>query len=131
MRERENKMKKRKTRFGIILAAALVCIVCLATIIVFTNARYYKWSFRGLRQLFGMEKIADKLSFVLLGDCRNPKIAEEKYRMIEDIATDIISVLQYQNLTDAICGDLEKHAYSVNDRISDVNIRTLNIMAAV
>lgn len=28
-------MKKRKTRFGIILAAALVCIVCLATIIVF------------------------------------------------------------------------------------------------
>lgn len=74
---------------------------------------------------------ADKLSFVLLGDCRDPKIAEEKYRMIEDIATDIISVLQYQNLTDAICGDLEKHAYSVNDRISDVNIRTLNIMAAV
>ena len=36
-----------------------------------------------------------------------------------------------QGLTKAICGDLEKHAYSVNDRVSDANLRNLPVLAAV
>ena len=36
-----------------------------------------------------------------------------------------------QKLTEAICGDLEKHAYSVNDGIEDAEIRNLHILAAI
>ena len=42
-----------------------------------------------------------------------------------------IFLLQDRELTDAICGDLEKHADSVNDRIADSTIRNMNILIAV
>lgn len=86
---------------------------------------YYKWSFRALRQLDG--GLAEKLSLLLLanGD------AEEKYTVIEQIAAQTIDALQSRGLTDAICGDLEKHAYSVNDKIADGALRNLHILAAV
>ena len=51
--------------------------------------------------------------------------------IVEDAAGMLITELQRQSLTDAICGDLEKHAYSVNDRISDSKLRTMHIMAGV
>ncbi len=92
---------------------------------------YYKWSFRALRTVYGGEALADKLSFLLFEDPRNDRTAEEKYDMIESIATDFITLLQERKLTDAICGDLEKHAYSVNDRIEDSWIRNLHILATV
>jgi hypothetical protein len=43
----------------------------------------------------------------------------------------VIDELQEQALTEAICGDLEKHAYSVNDRIRDAEIRNLHILAGI
>lgn len=92
---------------------------------------YYKWSFRALRQLLGTEELADKLSFLLFGDNRDAALAEEKYSVIEEIASIIITDLQERNLTEAICSDLEKHAYSLNDKISDGYIRNLHILAAV
>lgn len=92
---------------------------------------YYKWSFRALRQIFGTEQLSEKLSFLIFGDNRDEKVAERKYYTIEEIAADIISDLQNRNLTKAICGDLEKHAYSVNDRIADGIVRNMNILAAV
>ena len=57
--------------------------------------------------------------------------AETKSMVIEDIASLIIGYLIENNMTKAVCGDLEKHAYSVNDMISDPNIRNLNIFSAV
>ena len=50
---------------------------------------------------------------------------------MEGIASDVIEKLQEQGITEAICGDLEKHAYSVNDGIRDAEIRNLNVMACV
>ena len=50
---------------------------------------------------------------------------------MEGIAADVIDELQRQKLTQAVCGDLEKHAYSVNDRIADAGIRNMHILAAV
>ena len=61
----------------------------------------------------------------------NDANAEEKYRAIEDIASDVIDELAEQGLTKAICGDLEKHAYSVNDGIDDAEIRNMHILAAI
>ena len=92
---------------------------------------YYKWSFRALRQTEDGAELAGKLSFVLLGDHRSEEDAMRKYAMIEEIAGDFITRLQDADLTKAICGDLEKHAYSVNDRIADGTVRNLHILAAV
>ena len=91
---------------------------------------YYKWSFRALRQN-GQKDTAERLSSVLLGDIRDAKTAEDKYYIIEQEASCVISALQEKGLTDAICGDLEKHAYSVNDKIKDGNIRNMHILTAV
>ena len=92
---------------------------------------YYKWSFRALRELIGTEELSEKLSFLLFGDNHDAKIAEKKYGIIEDVASETITWLQERQLTEAICGDLEKHAYSVNDRITDGTVRNMNIMIAV
>lgn len=92
---------------------------------------YYKWSFRALRQLWGAEELADKLSFLLFGDNRDTSVAEEKFNTIEEIAYNLISELKERGLSEATCGDLEKHAYSLNDKISDSYIRNLHILATV
>lgn len=85
---------------------------------------YYKWSFRALRQLDGA--LAERLSLLLRSND-----AEEQYTVVETVAAEIIDALQAQHLTAAICGDLEKHAYSVNDKIADGALRNLHILAAV
>ena len=76
---------------------------------------YYKWAFRAMRELPR-----------LYGD-----MAADKARVIEGMAADVIAELQRQGLTQANCGDLEKHAYSVNDSIADGDIRNLHILEAV
>ena len=91
---------------------------------------YYKWSFRAMRALPKLSMLAETLE-VLLSTDNEPETAESKYGMIEDVASDVIGELQNQGLTKAICGDLEKHAYSVNDSIEDGGIRNLHILAAV
>ena len=118
-------------------AAQLACVefVTAAMKVLFLlNGRYmpyYKWSFRALRQMDGMADFATQFSFLLTGDNADETVAEVKYDTIETVASDVISILQEQNLTEAICGDLEKHAYSVNDHIADGDIRNLHILAAI
>jgi hypothetical protein len=91
---------------------------------------YYKWSFRAMRALTKLSMLAETLEVLLTTD-NAPEIAESKGAMIEDVASDVIEELQNQGLTKAICGDLEKHAYSVNDSIADGSLRNLHILAAV
>lgn len=91
---------------------------------------YYKWSFRSLRTLDKLPILAELLEYLITSD-NSGDSAEEKYRVIEDIAGDVIDELMEQKLTQAVCGDLEKHAYSVNDTITDPQIRNMHILAAV
>ena len=118
-------------------AAQLACtefVTAAMKVLFLLNRRYmpyYKWSFRALRQLDGMADFAAQLSFLLTGDNADETVSEVKYDVIETISSDVISILQGQNLTQAICGDLEKHAYSVNDHIADSEIRNLHILAAI
>ncbi len=103
------------------------------SVIFLLNRRYrpyYKWTFRALRSLPDLTILAELLEYLLTTD-NSPEMAEAKYDVIESIASDIIEVLQDQGLTEAICGDLEKHAYSVNDRISDPDIRNMHVLAGV
>ncbi len=91
---------------------------------------YYKWSFRALRELEKLGNIADSLEFLITSDNAD-ETAETKYFIIEDIASMIIDELQQQSITKAVCGDLEKHAYSINDFITDSDLRNMNIFAGV
>jgi len=91
---------------------------------------YYKWSFRALRELKTLSLEAEIMEYLLTTDNESEN-AEEKYYAIEGIASDIIDILIDRGLTKANCGDLEKHAYSVNDSITDSEIRNMHILAAV
>ena len=91
---------------------------------------YYKWSFRALRDLPLLSLEAELLEY-LLTTANEEETAEEKCSVIEGIAADVIDELTEQNLTAANCGDLEKHAYSVNDGIADAGLRNMHILAAV
>jgi hypothetical protein len=91
---------------------------------------YYKWSFRALRALPKLSIEAELLEYLITTD-NDAALAEEKQNVIEGICADIIDELIDQGITKAICGDLEKHAYSVNDMIADPAIRNMHILAAV
>ena len=105
---------------------------CIETVFLLnrTYAPYYKWSFRAMRRLKTLSLTAETLEY-LLTTGNDGELAETKYDMIESTAGDIIDELQNQGLTKAICGDLEKHAYSVNDGIEDGDIRNLNILYTI
>ena len=92
---------------------------------------YYKWSFRALRETSGEGEMCQKLSFLMFGDNGDAAICKQKYEIIEEIAQNVIGRLKDEGLTDAVCGDLEKHAYSINDKITDGEIRNMNIFVAV
>ena len=92
---------------------------------------YYKWAFRSMRSLgpFASE-IADDLEG-LISSGNDAETAESKYFVIEDIAARVIDRLMDAQLTQANCGDLEKHAYSVNDGVAEGALRNLHILSGV
>ncbi len=91
---------------------------------------YYKWSFRMLRSLPALSLEAELLEYLLTTD-NEPERAKDKTEVIEGIAADVIGELVRQNLTSAACGDLEKHAYSIQDGIRDGELRNLHILTAL
>ena len=102
-------------------------------VIFLLNGRYmpyYKWCFRALSELPQFSTLSYSLEYLISSEntIENSKL---KYDMIEDISALLIEELKARSLTDGICGDLEKHAYSVNDRISDSDIRNRNILFAI
>ena len=114
------------------LAVAEFCKAAMHTVFLLNDAYmpYYKWSFRAMRALKKLPLLAETLEVLLTAD-NAPESAASKADMIEDAASDVIGELQAQGLSKAICGDLEKHAYSVNDSIRDGEIRNLHILAAI
>ena len=102
-------------------------------VIFLINKRYtpfYKWIFRAMRDLPRLSDVANDLETLMTTE-NDGEIAEDKYYTIEDIAAKIIEELLKDDLSAANCGDLEKHAYSVNDKITDGEIRNLHILTAV
>ncbi len=91
---------------------------------------YYKWSFRAMRALPELSGLADSAEY-LLTTGNTGETAETKQYLIEEAAGLVIAVLQERQMTEAVCGDLEKHAYSVNDSVADSGIRNLHILASV
>lgn len=83
-----------------------------------------------MRNLELFSTFSDSFEFLLTSE-NDAETSEVKKDVIEDISQMIIGHLIENGMTKAICGDLEKHAYSVNDSISDPNIRNMNIFSAV
>lgn len=91
---------------------------------------YYKWSFRALKELSELSELYYELEY-LISSSNTEKEAKLKLEIIEKISKLIISELKKQNLTEVSANELEPHAYSVNDKIENTEIRNLNIMYAV
>ena len=91
---------------------------------------YYKWCFRAMRDLDKLSALCDTLEFLISSE-NYGAVCETKTEVIEDTARMVIEELQSNALTEAICLDLEKHAYSVNDRICDPAIRNMHILSAI
>ena len=105
---------------------------CLSVIFLL-NCRYqpfYKWAFRALRELPLLSSLAPSLE-ELLTTGNNAEQAERKAAAIEDISARILFELSAQSLTRVSGAELERHAYSVNDRIRDANLRNMHILSAV
>ena len=91
---------------------------------------YYKWSFRALSELKVLSENYDLLEY-LISNPNNEEKAEQKIKITEEICKNIITELEVQNLTMFKGMEIEGHAYSVNNKISDANVRNLHILYGV
>ena len=114
------------------LAAAEFVKSAMQTVFLLNNAYmpYYKWSFRAMRLLPRLSLLAELMEYLITTD-NSEELAPEKQRVMEGMAADVIEELHFQGLTRASCLDLEKHAYSVQDGISDAAVRSMHILCAV
>ncbi|MBR6185823.1 MAG: DUF4037 domain-containing protein [Clostridia bacterium] len=91
---------------------------------------YYKWSFRAMRGLPRLSLLAELMEYLLTTD-NGEELSSDKQDVMEGMIADIIGEMRNQRLTKAVCGDLEKHAYSVQDLIEDTQVRSMHILCAV
>ncbi len=92
---------------------------------------YYKWAFRALRS--GGEKRreqAGRLEEILSGGTGEEEALDREI-LIAETAQEVAEELQERELTSASCCDLEQHAYSVEDRIGDPEIRNMHILSGI
>ncbi len=92
-----------------------------------TYQPFYKWAFKGLRDLPILSECETSLEG-LLEYGNDKKESKLKCEIIEDLSLMLINQLKKQNLTDATCLNLETHAYSITDKIQNAEIRNMHIM---
>lgn len=91
---------------------------------------YYKWSFTALRALPRLSALHTELEYLISNPNGKDEI-EYKKLLIENVCLRVIRELTEQKLTDFSGCEIEGHAYSVNDKISNGDIRNLHILYAV
>ena len=91
---------------------------------------YYKWQFRALRELPKLSELAPLL-YRLISSGNTAAEMMDKYAAIENAASAVTHELQAQDITEASCGDLSKHANSVNDHVADPALRNEDIFFGV
>ncbi|MBQ7523215.1 MAG: DUF4037 domain-containing protein [Oscillospiraceae bacterium] len=85
-------------------------------------APFYKWAYRAMRDLPKLGDLADGLA--ALTELGNSEAEiEGKLAAIEDTAVLILDECRAQGLSKATCRNFETHAYSVQDSISDADLR--------
>lgn len=91
---------------------------------------YYKWVFRAMRELPELSGLAEPLEY-LLTTGNQKEMIPDKTRIIEEVADAIVKKLKETGLTRVGGQELERHAYSVNDRIKNAELRNMHILSAV
>lgn len=91
---------------------------------------YYKWSFRGMRDLDRLSALSADLEHIISGG-NTEKESEEKTERIESICTAIARELQAEGLIHSEKSEMEPLAYEVNDAVCDHNLRNLHILYGV
>ena len=89
---------------------------------------YYKWQFRYLKNLKILSELAHVLEYLISIDNTNK---DAKLEIIEDINNMILDEIKKQNLSKEFCYDLENNAFSINNKISNEQIRNLDILYAL
>ncbi len=89
---------------------------------------FYKWSFRAMAQIPGLEEARAALSDVLLYGASLPERTEDAIEKLSSLTADMLCAGNYSSETG---NDLEKQAYAVNSGIKDNKIRNMHILASV
>ena len=113
--------------------AVIEFVKAAMNVVFLLNGRYqpfYKWAFRALSSLPLFSDMATTFEFLLTSE-NDARTSATKYALIEDVAGAIADYLIEKNMTKATCSDLEKHAFSINDSISDITLRNSNVLSAV
>ncbi len=108
------------------------CILCLnefvkriVSITYLLNNKFepfYKWSFRGLKDLNILNNIENDLLAL------DYSKLSSNLNLIETISAKIISEFIKQGITSATCNNLDTHAYSISDHIKNNDLRNSSIM---
>jgi hypothetical protein len=85
---------------------------------------YYKWWLRGMRELPVLGSLSDTLEAMLLDP-----LGPMEFR-IESVISAVTKELAAQGLSDAEGDEPEKHAQSVNEKISDIFLRNADLLIA-
>ena len=91
---------------------------------------YYKWSFRALRELPLLSSLHRPLEG-LISTGNTPAEAKSKQAVMEEICRAVFAELRTHGLSDWDGNEAEAHAYGVNGRIADGEIRNLHILSAI
>ena len=89
---------------------------------------YYKWVFRGLKEMKLLSELYDSLEYLISSPNTE---AQKKQKIIEAVCKKIADELVNQELTKLSTAELEPQAYAVNDRIKDHGIRNLSVLYGV
>lgn len=114
------------------MSAAEFVRSCLNTVYLLNKkyTPYYKWVFRGLRDLDPDDIWYSDLEALLsLGKTEGELLKGKE--IIEKLCCKTVKILELQSLTGLSGSNLEAHAYSVNDFIRDPQVRNLSIFAGV
>ena len=91
---------------------------------------YYKWSFRALGESPRFASLSEPLTY-LISSGNEMSEAEKKLGVVESVATAVINELRTEGISSACAPELEAHAYAVNGKIKDSELRNLHVLWGV
>lgn len=91
---------------------------------------YYKWSFRALSDIPTFAHLSEPLTY-LISSGNGKGDAEKKLSTVEGVSAAIISEVRSCGLSSIDLSELEAHAYEVNGKIKDSELRNLHVLYGV
>lgn len=95
-----------------------------------TYMTYYKWVFKAMRNLAVLSELESSVEHIISSPNDEMEV-KVKIKIIEELCKDIVAELKKQKITDYCGEEMEGHAYSVNNKIKNEEIRNLHILYGV